>query len=110
MNDPRIEKLQQVMQNKQYAEELMALEATEDIQAKFAEAGIEFSADEVEKIVEFVVSQADKSGDELGEESLENVTGGVFPVGMAIFLGLTILGVAIGWKAAGGCNGGKKKK
>ena len=109
MNDPRMEKLQQVMQNKQYAEELMALETTEEIQAKFAEAGIEFSADEVEKIVEFVVSQADKSGDELGEDSLENVTGGVFPIGMAIFLGLTILGVAIGWKAAGGCNNKKKK-
>ena len=109
MNDPRMEKLQQVMQNKQYAEELMALETTEEIQAKFAEAGIEFSADEVEKIVEFVVSQTDKSGDELGEESLENVTGGIFPVGMAIFLGLTALGVGIGWKAAGGC-GGKKRK
>jgi hypothetical protein len=29
---------------------------------------------------------------------------------MAIFIGLTALGVGIGWKAAGGCNGGKKKK
>ena len=110
MNDPRMEKLQQVMQNKQYAEELMALETTEEIQAKFAEAGIEFSAEEVEQVVAFVVFQADKSGDELGEDSLENVTGGVFPIGMAIFLSLTALGVGIGWKAAGGCNGGKKKK
>ena len=109
MNDPRIEKLQQVMQNKQYAEELMAPETTEEIQAKFAEAGIEFSADEVEKIVEFVASQPVTKDEELSEDSLENVTGGVFPIGMAIFLGLTILGVAIGWAAAGGCNSKKKK-
>ena len=108
MNDPRIEKLQQVMQNKQYAEELMALESIEDIQAKFAEAGIEFTTEEVEQVVAFVVSQSGKNDEELGEDTLENVTGGSI-LGMAIFLVLTALGVGIGWKAAGGC-GGKKRK
>ena len=104
MNDPRMEKLQEAMQDKQYVKELMALETIEDIQAKFAEAGIDFTADEVQDLVDQVVANtAATEGDELDEAALEGVTGGSI-LGMAIFIGLTALGVYIGWKAAGGCK------
>lgn len=109
MNDLRMEKLQAAMQDKQYVKELMALENVEDIQAKFLEAGIEFTSDEVQELVNQVVANADAAKtDELGEAVLDGVTGGSL-VGMAIFVGLTALGVGIGWKAAGGCNGKKQK-
>ena len=99
-----MEKLQEAMQDKQYVKELMALETIEDIQAKFAEAGIDFTADEVQDLVDQVVANtAATEGDELDEAALEGVTGGSI-LGMAIFIGLTALGVYIGWKAAGGCK------
>ena len=109
MNDPRMEKLQAAMQDKQYVKELMALESIEDIQEKFVAVGIEFSTDEVQELVDQVLANAEiEESDELDEAALEGVTGGSI-VGMAIFIGLTALGVYIGWKAAGSCNNKKKK-
>ena len=104
MTDQRMEKLQSVMQDKQYVEELMALETIDEIKDKFASVGIEFTTEEVEEIVEEVLANLDNKDNELSENALENVTGGSVIVGMAIFLAFTATGVAIGWKSAGSCR------
>ena len=104
MNDPRMEKLQAALQDEQYAKDLMALETVEDIKAKLAEAGIDFTTEEVTDLVNSVVASMNSADGELSEDALDNVAGGVIPLGPVIFLGLTAAGVYIGWKAAGGCN------
>lgn len=103
MNDPRMEKMQVVMQDKQYVKELMALESIEDIKDKFACAGIDFTTEEIEELVAAVVASTASEDGELSENTLDNVTGGSI-LGMAIFIGLTAVGVYIGWKAAGRCK------
>ena len=104
MMNKNMEKLQAAMQDKNYVRELMALETIDAIQAKFAEAGIDLTAEEVETIVREVVALEAGTDGELSEDALESVAGGGPILGMAIFLGLTAAGVAIGWKAAGGCK------
>jgi len=104
MMNKNMEKLQAAMQDKNYVRDLMALETIDAIQAKFAEAGIDLTAEEVETIVREVVALEAKTDGELSEDALESVAGGGPILGMAIFLGLTAAGVAIGWKAAGGCK------
>lgn len=104
MADQRMEKLQEVMKDKQFAEELMALETISEIKDKFASVGIEFSTEEVEELVEAVLANLNNSENELNESALENVTGGGVIIGMAIFIGLVVTGVTIGWKSAGGCK------
>ena len=107
MTNKNMEQLKAAMQDKNYVKELMALETIDAIQAKFAEAGIDLTAEEVETIVHEVVALEANADGELSEEALESVAGGGAILGMAIFIGLTAAGVYIGWKAAGGCN--KKK-
>lgn len=108
--DNRVEKLQAAVMDRTYAKELMALENLEDIQAKLAEKDIILTMEETEELVNQVVANLGDADGELSEESLETVAGGNPLVGMAIVLGCIIVGVVIGWVAAGGCNKKNKKR
>lgn len=104
--DIRTEKLQAALQDKKYAEELLALETVEQIQAKLEEKGIEMTREEVQALVDEVVARMNTNDGELSEDDLGAVSGGLHPaiVGMAIIIGCIAVGVYVGWKAAGGCK------
>ena len=102
--DIRTKKLQEALQDKKYAEELLALETVEDIQAKLEEKGIVMTCDEVQTLVDEVVTHLDQTEGELDEADLTAVAGGNPLLGMAIIICCIAIGVWIGWKAAGGCK------
>jgi len=108
-----LDKVRAVDGDKEFVDYLIKLDTPEDIQNAFKEKGVDLSLDEVEELVVEMVDAAGKYG-ELSEEDLDSVSGGFVitstVAGMAIFLGLTAIGVGIGWKAAAGkCNNRRKK-
>lgn len=95
-------KVNELLSNQEFVDKLKDMETIDDIAEAFTAEGVEVTADELEK------AAADaESGNELDENALEAVSGGVLPfiAGPAIFLGLTALGIYIGGKA-----GNKKRK
>ncbi len=69
------EKIKALMAEEAFAEKLMACEEPEQVQALFAEKGVELSLDEVVAIGKGV-SAALGEGDELDEDALDSVAGG----------------------------------
>ena len=82
-----------------FVKELFALEAPEDAQAKLKEKGIVLSLDEVKSIPK-ALKAAQMNGDELSEDALEDVAGGVLTVAAATVIGA---GIAAGGAIIGAC-------
>lgn len=68
-------KIEAAFKDKQFTDKLLSLEEPEDVQKAFAERGIDFTLDEVKEIGKRVT--AETSGEELEENSLEEVAGGI---------------------------------
>lgn len=98
------ERLKGLSADKGFLKELFEQDSPEKIQAKFAERGVELSLDEVKELVVAVVDAAETHGtDELNEDSLEDVAGGVVLaslIGWGVMALMTAGGIAVGWKLA----------
>ena len=70
----RKEKVQLVMNDSEFVKKISAMENPEDVQAAFAEEGIDFTIDEIGQIAELA---AQNNGDELTEGQMNSVSGGV---------------------------------
>ena len=86
----KLEKIQAVMENREFVAKIAAMEEPEEVQQAFAEVGIEFTLDEISYIAKQVMSG---NTDELDEEQLEAVAGGVDPITVTVVVcGLLKLG------------------
>ena len=83
-------RIKEAFADEQYVKELFALEKPEDAQAKLQEKGISMTLDEV-KAIPKMLKAAQMNGDELSEDLLEDVAGGVLTVAAA-----TIIAAGIG--------------
>ena len=95
------EKIQEVLAKEGFTEKLLACEEPEQVQALFAAEGIELTLDEV-KQVGAGLNAALAEGDELDEDSLDSVAGGVAisAVAGAIVTGVTLL-AKVPWRRVG---------
>lgn len=91
-------KFEEAKKDTEFMKMLGEQDTPEKIQAAFATKGIELSLDEVKELVVKVVDTSEENQEELNEDALDNVSGGF--IGMGIALGLTALGVAVGWRTA----------
>lgn len=97
--------LTEAMKNENLANALTACTTLAEAQRLLNENGVQITLEEV-AYIHSLGNAKNTVSEELTEDDLEDVAGGIAPVviGMGIFIGLTALGVAIGWKAAGGCK------
>ena len=105
------EKIKEVLQDKDFVNQLVAMDKPEDVQAALDERGVELTLDEIKQIGETIrkvqsgeisQEQAQKAADgELSEDELEGVSGGI--VGILIASGIfcaaagTTLGILQRW-------------
>lgn len=103
------QKMQELLEDKEFMDFLLAQDTYEKIQVAFASKEIELTLEEVKAIVSAVLLQMNKDDSELDEGDLENVAGGVV-LSMAAIVGIakiatamaiTVAGCVIGWKLAG---------
>ncbi len=86
-----IETLNALMADKAFVEKIANLEEPEDVQAAFAEKGVDFSIEEINTIAEMVMNNG---SEELGEGDMEAVTGGILAEiaivasGISLFAGI----------------------
>ena len=66
-------KIKEVFSDEAFVNSLMELENVEDVQKALSEKGLDFSPEEIEAIRKGLVGE----DEELGEDDLENVAGGV---------------------------------
>lgn len=71
----KYEKLTQLMADEAFVEELLAIEGAEKVQKFLIEKGIELTIEEI--IAWGDAIRAADSGDELNEDALDNIAGGV---------------------------------
>ncbi len=99
-NQEIVAKVQALMQDEQFKEKLANAESLDEMAGFFRDEGIEVTGADLEAALE-----ASKNGEELSEESLENVAGGfsgILAAGAIIFIGGSILlGYIDGVKAKG---------
>ncbi len=88
--------LEELFANEAFVEKLNQVEGKNQLQALFAENGVDLSRDEVDQLVA-EVQNYDADQDELDDTQLENVSGGAITVSKLI--GYCIKAVKIGWKA-----------
>lgn len=69
-----IEKIQAVMNDKEFVEKISKMEEPVDVQKAFEEKGISFSLEEIAQIAQMVM---DNGNEELTEGQMDTVTGGV---------------------------------
>jgi predicted ribosomally synthesized peptide with nif11-like leader len=94
------EKVNELLRDAEFVGKIKEMDSLEEIAAAFSERGIEVTADELKAAAEL------SENGELPADALDNVSGGSLTAGLAIWMGLTVAGVYIGWKAgrrAAGC-------
>lgn len=101
------ERLSVLSSNEEFKSKLVALETVEQIQALFNEYEIEMSQDEVAEFCKEVAKAANllPEGEELNEEELENVAGGIVitasvALTYAAYAGALALGAYLGYQRA----------
>ena len=82
-------KIKEVFSDEAFVNSLMELENVEDVQKALSEKGLDFSSEEIEAIRKRLAGE----DEELGENDLENVAGGVAIATVAAVVGI-IAGVA----------------
>lgn len=70
------EKVMAVLQQEGFVDKMFSLENPADVQALFAENGIELTVDEVKAIGRGLAQQLAEEGEELNEDDLDDVAGG----------------------------------
>lgn len=70
------EKLTDVLKDKAFAEKIVKLQTSEEVQAAFKEKGIEISAEEVQLLGSVINKMVEKGSTELSEEDFESISGG----------------------------------
>ena len=86
----KLEKVQAAMEDREFVARIAAMEEAEEVQQAFAEKGVEFTLEEISYIANQVMNG---NTDELDEEQLEAVAGGVDPVTVTVVIcGLLKLG------------------
>ena len=96
--DTRTEKINELIKNEAFAEEIKDVETAEGLQAAFKAHGVELTLAEVEAICIRIAVETGNV-EELSENDLEDVAGG-FAV-TSILVGLACIGVCygVGWVA-----------
>lgn len=69
-----IEKIKDLMDNKNFVSKITAMEDPEQVQAAFAENGVDFTLEQINQIAELVINN---NAEELNEDALEAVSGGI---------------------------------
>lgn len=70
------EKMKELLADKAFVEKLMSLETETEVQSLLSENGVELTVEQISMIKKGVMSQLSNS-DELSEDDLETVAGGV---------------------------------
>lgn len=70
------EKMNELLSNQEFVEKLMSLETESEVQDMLAENGVDLSVEQIAMIKKGVASQLTES-DELSDDALETVAGGV---------------------------------
>ncbi len=121
MNENNINKINELMANEEFANKIMATESYEKAYPLFVDAGVTATYDEFMEYIESCREELKEKGmtaasGELGEDTLDQVSGGAKPgfgayalwtaaavgfivggpVGTAVFAGGIILGTAVG--------------
>lgn len=100
------EKLMQIFQDEQFLAESACMESAEDLQELLSKHGLDLTLDEVYGLCAQIACHM--KGDELDEDDLEYVSGGV---AVWLIVGCVAVGVAaIGSFAAGVYNGYKETR
>ena len=88
------ERIKEVFSDEEFVKELFSKETPEEAQELLADKGIELSIDEICKVREMLINKLSsmQSGEELTDDDLEGVSGGVLALAMTIF-GLVVVGV-----------------
>ena len=74
-------KLSALLENKNFVVEMMSKETPEDVQKFFLDHGVEMTIDEINEIGKALADiENGTATDELSEDSLENVAGGIGPL------------------------------
>ena len=78
------ERIKEVFSDEEFVKELFSKETPEEAKALLEEKDIEFSVEEVVKLREIIVAKMEAASNgeeaELGEEDLEDVSGGILPL------------------------------
>lgn len=74
MTDARVTKVEEVLREEGFAAKLLEMENPADVQAAFAEKGVDFTIEEVVEIGNAIAS-GEATG-EISEEDLDSVSGG----------------------------------
>ena len=86
----KTEKITALMEDREFVAKIAAMEEPEEVQKAFAEQGVDFSLEEINFIANQVMNG---NSEELNEDQLEAVAGGVDPVTVTVVVcGLIKLG------------------
>ncbi len=86
MTDERMVLIEKAMESEEFTEKVAMCNSAEELRSVFSGAGIELSIDEVEGLVANVKERL-AGGEELSEEALEGVSGGIGFVGALVIVG-----------------------
>ena len=94
------EKIREVFSDEGFVKELFSKETPEEVQALLAANDIELSIDEIVKLREILEKklQQEENGEEISDDDLEDVSGGVFDliaIGTVLFLGVVAASITL---------------
>lgn len=83
----------ELMENKEFVHEMMSQETPEDVQKIFADNGVDMTIDEVNEIGRALANAENGAlSNELSEEALEDVSGGVVITAAGVWAAVRIIG------------------
>jgi lactobin A/cerein 7B family class IIb bacteriocin len=93
------EKLQEVFSNEDFVKELLSKETPEEVQEMLAEKEIDITIEEIKETRKILIKKAEQQtaeGEELTDDDLEDVAGGIAPLlAVALWYGACAIGFAI---------------
>ena len=100
MKEITMEKMQELMNNPEFAAKLRSAKTAEEMVRVFAEYDVQVTEEELKesckKTLEILNEKGYMDGDELSEEALDLVSGGIKWGGYASGLGLMAIGISVG--------------
>ena len=93
------EKIKELVNREDFMEKMLACEEPEQVQALFAAEGVELTIDDV-KAIGATLDASISEGDELDEDSLDNVAGGSLLASVGVAIGVAVV-EAIPWRRVG---------
>ena len=98
MNEERIK---EVFSDEEFVKELFSKETPEEAKALLEEKDIDFSVEDLIKLREIIIAkmeqQASSEEGELGEEDLEEVSGGMLTFIMPLVIGIVVNAAFVGY-------------